>query len=141
MKSFTLSDGTFLPKGALIAAPIKMFDLDPEFAENPEVFDGFRYYKKNLESGGAGTFGNIQCVTTSPSFLTFGHGRHACPGRYFATEGLKLLFCRLILQYDIRYDEGNPRLPRLIIGEAILPDQAQKLSFKKIPGSKEFDFS
>ena len=139
MKSFTLSDGTFLPKGAVVAAPRTMFDLDPEFIEDPEVFDGFRSYKKHLASGGAGQFDKSQSVTTSPSYVTFGHGTHACPGRFFALDELKLLLCHLLLQYDIMFGEGNPLLP-FTAGESIRPNPAQKLSLKKIQTQKKFDF-
>lgn len=140
MKSFTLSDGTLLPKGAQLAAPSMMFDLDPEFYEDPEVFDGFRSFKRNLASEDAGQFDKAQCVTTSPSYLSFSHGKHACPGRFFATDEIKLLLCHLLLQYDIKYGEGNPLLPHTINGEAINPDPAQKLSFKKTQAPKKFDF-
>ena len=139
MKSFTLSDGTFLPKGALLAAPSIMFDLDPEFIEDPEVFDGFRSYKKHLGSGAAGGFDKSQSVTTSSSYLTFSHGTRACPGRFFAMDELKLLLCHLLLQYDIMFGEGNPLLP-FTAGESIAPNPAQKLSLKKIQTRKKFDF-
>ena len=140
MKSFTLSDGTFLPRGAMLAAPTMMFGLDPELTEDPEVFDGFRSYKKNLASEDAGRFEKTQFVTTSPLYLSFGYGRHACPGRFFAAEQIKSLLCQVILQYDIMYDEGNPRLPYKAVGETYSPDQAQRLAFKKIQGPKKFDF-
>ena len=140
MKSITLSDGTFIPKGVLIAAPAMMFDLDPEHFEDPEVFDGFRSYKKNLASEDAGKFDKTQFSTTSPLYLPFGHGKHACPGRFFATDEIKLVLCHVLLQYDIKYGEGNPRLPYRTNAESDTPNPAQKLSFKKIQGPKKFDF-
>lgn len=138
--SFTLSDGTYLPKGVLLAAPLMMFDLDPEFSEDPDTFDGFRFYNKNVTNRGEGQFEKFQCVTTSPSYLSFSHGKHACPGRFYAIDEVKLLLCHILLQYDIMYGEGNPRLPHKINGEAVNPDPAQKLSFRKIEGPKKFDF-
>lgn len=102
MKSFTLSDGTLLPKGAQLAAPSMMFDLDPEFYEGPEVFDGFHSFKRNLASEDAGQFDKAQCVTTSSSYLSFSYGKYACPGRFFATDEIKLLLCHLLQQYDIK---------------------------------------
>ncbi|CUS13985.1 unnamed protein product [Tuber aestivum] len=50
MKNLTLSDGTYFPKGTLLAAPSAMFSTNPEFIENPDTFDGFRWYKKSLEA-------------------------------------------------------------------------------------------
>jgi cytochrome P450 len=53
-----------------------------EIYPDPEVFDGFRFSKlrESEESGSA----KFQVVTTSLDYLPFGHGRHACPGRFFA---------------------------------------------------------
>ena len=139
MKSFTLSDGTFLPKGAILVAPRMMFDLDPDFNEDPETFDGFRFYKKHLASVDAGQFDRSQYATTSPSYLSFSHGKHACPGRFFATDELKLLLCHLLLQYDIMFGEGSPLIP-YSTGDSSSPNPAQKLSLKKIHAPKKFDF-
>lgn len=30
-------------------------------------------------------------VTTSPNHLAFGHGKHACPGRFFAATEIKII--------------------------------------------------
>ena len=45
LKSFTLSDGTRLKQGTMVSAPIAMFSSDLDLLEDPETFDGFRWYK------------------------------------------------------------------------------------------------
>ena len=50
LKSVTLSDGTSLPQGTTVSAPIAMFSSDPDLLEDPKAFDGFRWYKKSLEA-------------------------------------------------------------------------------------------
>lgn len=45
---------------------------------------------------------HLQFVATSPTYLGFGHGRHACPGRFFAANELKLLIAYLLTRYDIQ---------------------------------------
>ena len=84
MKTLTLSGGTRLPKGTMISAPIAMFSTDSDFVEDPETFDGFRWYKKSLEAEGRAT--QTTWTTISARDLAFGHGRHACPGRFFASD-------------------------------------------------------
>lgn len=39
---------------------------------------------------------------TSPTFLAWGHGKHACPGRFFAAATMKLLLAYLVLEFDFR---------------------------------------
>ncbi|PUU81492.1 cytochrome P450 [Tuber borchii] len=99
LKSVTLSDGTRLPQGTRVSAPSAMFSSDPDLLEDPETFDGFRWYKKSLEAEGSAVY-NTNLATTSTRDLGLGHGKHACPGRFFATEEMKILLIFIILQYD-----------------------------------------
>lgn len=39
---------------------------------------------------------------TSPTFLAWGHGKHACPGRFFAASLMKLLLAHFVLEFDFR---------------------------------------
>ncbi|PWW77974.1 cytochrome P450 [Tuber magnatum] len=139
MKNLTLSDGTYFPKGTLLAAPSAMLSTDPEFVEDPETFDGFRWYKRSLEVKDSGAEKN-NWGTTASYDLTFGHGKHACPGRYYATEEMKLMLTFILLQYDIKYPEGQSRPVNFDRGEYSYPNRAQKLLFRKLPGKKKFPF-
>lgn len=41
-------------------------------------------------------------MTTSDEHFAFGHGRHACPGRFFVACELKLIMAHLLRNYDMR---------------------------------------
>ena len=45
---------------------------------------------------------HLSFAATSPTYLGFGHGRHACPGRFFADQVLKLLLAYLLTRYEIQ---------------------------------------
>ncbi|CAZ84119.1 unnamed protein product [Tuber melanosporum] len=139
MKNMTLSDGTYLPKGTLVAAPAAIFSSDPGFVEDPEVFDGFRWYKKSLGVADRAVDNN-NASNTSPTNLIFSYGRHACPGRYFVVEVMKIMLAFMLLQYDIKYPEGQSRPPNIQMGEFSYPDRRQKILFRKRPGPKKFSF-
>lgn len=49
-----------------------------------------------------------QFVTTSPEQPAFGHGTHACPGRFFASNQIKIAMCHILLKYDFKLSEGSP---------------------------------
>ncbi|PZD22389.1 CypX, Cytochrome P450, partial [Pyrenophora tritici-repentis] len=90
------SDGLEIKKGQRVAVDLgNMVDLKayPE----PEKFDIYRYY--NMRQNPA-TAVKSQLVATSVDNLTFGHGNHACPGRFFAANEIKLALCHLLLKYD-----------------------------------------
>lgn len=97
-KGVTLPDGTFLPSGTKIGMPIVEMHRDPAFYERPEEFIYDRFV-------GCAELG---MVNTTDSFLAFGHGRHACPGRFLSTYELKLLFAHIVLNYDIKFLATRP---------------------------------
>ncbi|GAP88592.1 putative cytochrome p450 protein [Rosellinia necatrix] len=102
-KTITLSDGLSLPKGSRICV---LGDFaNPEVYPEPGRFDAARFAKKRLEPGQENGW---QFVTTSAAHLNFGHGEHACPGRFFAANEIKIILCHLLLKYDWRFVPGLP---------------------------------
>ncbi|KAI1121147.1 cytochrome P450 [Nemania abortiva] len=99
-----LSDGTVIPKGAKCAVT-NTTRLDATLYENPEHFDGYRFLKMRSDPGKEHS---AQFVTTSVESLGFGHGAHACPGRFFAANEVKVALCHLILKYDLELSKGTP---------------------------------
>jgi cytochrome P450 len=49
MSDLKLSDGLLLPKGQFISFPAGPMVRDPEYHQNPETFDGNRFYKTESE--------------------------------------------------------------------------------------------
>jgi cytochrome P450 len=101
-REFELSDGTVIPKGSrfFVAGAY----TDPAVYENPEKFDAFRFARKRMEPGQTNAWGH---VTTSASHMGFGHGQHACPGRFFASNEIKVALCHLLLKYDFELLDGE----------------------------------
>ncbi|KAL8643562.1 MAG: hypothetical protein Q9226_008280, partial [Calogaya cf. arnoldii] len=103
-----LRDGTVLPSGAHICMPVDTIQKDPEVTTDPEGFDGFRYYKQRQDPGEGGLH---QFAPTEKNILNFGHGKHACPVRFFASLEIKVILVRLIMNYDFGFVEvagGRP---------------------------------
>ncbi|KAJ7284516.1 cytochrome P450 [Mycena rebaudengoi] len=97
-EGFTFSDGINLPYGTYLYTPMWSIHHDPEIYPDPHVFDGFRFSKlrDSDDSLGAAKF---QAVTTSLDYQAFGHGRHACPGRFFAVIELKAMLAHVVMNY------------------------------------------
>lgn len=47
-----------------------------------------------------------QLVTTSSDHLAFGHGQHACPGRFFAANEVKIVLAIILTKYEFELPEG-----------------------------------
>ena len=79
--------------------------IDPSIFPDPHKVDIARF-KKLRECPGQET--RHQFVATSMEHMGFGYGSHACPGRFFASNEIKILLCFLVLQYNFRFIEGKP---------------------------------
>ncbi|KZT72304.1 cytochrome P450 [Daedalea quercina L-15889] len=107
LQDTTLSDGTFIPAGTLVAGASTATHHDARNYENPDVFDPFRFADMRTEEGEAIKH---QFVSTSPEYVPFGHGKHACPGRFFAVNELKVMMAYIVLHYDVKFEgeKGKP---------------------------------
>ena len=120
----TTPEGLHIPRGNQVCVPGYAMHHDPEIYEAPDEFHPFRFSdmrKQPAENGGdaAGdkeaaqasylSRARKQWATTTTDFLGFGHGRGACPGRFFAAAELKLMLAHLILHYDFEVLDKRPR--------------------------------
>lgn len=90
----TLSDGTKLARNSIIAVASTRH-WDAEYYPKPDKFDGARFLKLRAQPGKENS---SQFVSTSPDHLGFGHGQHACPGRFFASNEIKIMMCHILLK-------------------------------------------
>ena len=68
---------------------------------------------------------------TDKNHLHFGHGKYACPGRFFAVLEMKMILARFLLDYEFKYPEGQGRPRNLTMDENVLPDPAATLLVRK----------
>ncbi|EJD07466.1 cytochrome P450 [Fomitiporia mediterranea MF3/22] len=129
MSDLTLPDGTFLPAGTFIAANVAGMHRDDSYYPDANKFDGFRFSKLREQSSGEGV--KHQMVNTSPEYLAFGHGRHACPGRFFAVNELKAMMAYLILNYDVKAEVEGVRPENVYHRARLSPNPKAKVLFKK----------
>lgn len=75
---------------------------------DPYAFDGWRFARMRGGDDAARDGGQAHFfVSTSPTHMGFGHGRHACPGRFLADNQLKVALSHLVMKYDWRLPEGH----------------------------------
>ena len=127
MKPITLSDGKLLPAGVFIEVPAYARAMDPERVHQPERFDPMRFYRlrqqQHKEKDGTVTSDNdtyCQLVSVNKDSLTWGYGRHACPGRFFVANEIKMMVANVIMQYDLRLEDGvTERYANTMIGSRV----------------------
>jgi len=126
MEDMTLSDGTFLPKGTLTVVASSQL-RDPKLYPNPDRFDIYRFYNMRKIPGMENTG---QFVTTSQDYSAWGHGKHACPGRFLASNTIKIALCHLLIKYDFRLSEGSPT-DLVPFGFSLVADPAARVDVRR----------
>ncbi|VBB80102.1 Putative Cytochrome P450 E-class, group IV [Podospora comata] len=128
------TEGWHAPEGSFLTLDLAGVHLDPEAFPEPEKYDAFRFVKlreqldpKNPEE--AMKIKRLGMVTTSPEHLTFSHGRHACPGRFFVAHELKMILAYLLNNYDIKHIEKRPQNDW--VGATVIPPMAATLEAKR----------
>ncbi|KAH6988220.1 putative cytochrome P450 [Ilyonectria sp. MPI-CAGE-AT-0026] len=126
LEDMTLSDGTALNKDSTVAVPsYRMWD--PEFYENPDKWDGYRFCKMREEPGHENQH---QLATISVDHFGFGYGTQPCPGRFYAADLVKTILIHIVTKYDFRPREGES-LDSMLFGFDSTFDPSLNMEFKR----------
>ncbi|KAL8296103.1 hypothetical protein RB600_001545 [Gaeumannomyces tritici] len=121
-----LENGLSFRRGEYIC--VDAFNLrNPAIYENPDEFDMYRFRKMRDQPGGEH---KAQLVSTSIEDIAFGHGKYACPGRFFAANEIKIAICYMLLRYDWKAVPGTTTVP-VFFGTDPLVDRNSMLAFRR----------
>jgi len=141
-KGVTLSSGLHLPHGTYFAAAHPQMTASVSYRETPELpqpsFDEFHPFRYSDLRSYEGEENKHQFVTTSPESVAFGHGQWACPGRFFASNEIKVILIELLRNYDIGLGpngEGQggefQRPKTYTVDTSYIPDPTAKIFFRR----------
>ncbi|KAK0721806.1 putative cytochrome P450 monooxygenase [Lasiosphaeria miniovina] len=133
LSDVTLSDGTAIHKGSVVAVSSHGM-WDEAVHANADTWDGQRFLRMRSGSGGEHA---AQSVSTGPDHLAFGHGRHACPGRFFAVNEAKIALAHLLLKFDWRLPAGAPPPVARAMGFNLAADPFASMQYR--PREPEVD--
>ena len=132
------TEGWRAPKGTLIGIDMQNIQHDPEIYPDPDTYDAFRFSKPREEADVSTVHSNVNevkntgLVTTSDIFLPFSHGRHACPGRFFASLEMKLVLAYIFMNYEVELLKSRP--PNVWFGQSMLPPMKATIKVKRREG-------
>ncbi|KIL65509.1 hypothetical protein M378DRAFT_76984, partial [Amanita muscaria Koide BX008] len=128
LRDFTFSDGTTIPAGSTMAVPFNGVNTDPNDYSDPSVFDGFRFEKLRGQDGESMKH---QITSLGVDYILFGNGRHACPGRFFVANELKVMLAHVVMNYDVKMADGKGRPRNWQFGFRRAPDTTAQILFRK----------
>lgn len=129
MEPITLSDGTHIPAGTWIAWANHHHTMDPSVTPNPTLFDPMRSYRGRHSA--PDQMNKHLAGQTDPNLLSFGYGKSACPGRYYAVGEIKTILVRLLSEFDWKYPVGKGRPKNMYANENVFVDPNARLLMKK----------
>ncbi|KZL75804.1 cytochrome p450 oxidoreductase [Colletotrichum incanum] len=142
----TLSTGHTLPAGTRIGVPVYHVMTSPStqqsYAETAGMtpaseFDGFRFYKLRQQEGNENKF---HYITTTSDYLSWGLGTHSCPGRFFSSTAIKVLFVEMLRFWDFRLvgdvdRKGGPPVGHRLNDFTLTTDVTVPLEIKRREGA------
>jgi cytochrome P450 len=131
LRPITLSDGTLLPSNQRLF--VTNLYSDSKIYAHPEEFDPYRFLKKREIPGQSNAW---QHVTVSPDHMGWGLGRHACPGRFFASTEIKIALAHLLMKFDWKFDEeddaqGQKKPVHIIFETNSIINPAKKVLYRR----------
>ncbi|PQE06888.1 cytochrome P450 protein [Rutstroemia sp. NJR-2017a BVV2] len=128
-----IGNGLRVGPGIRMLFPTQDIHLDPDNYEDPKRFDAFRFSRpfENTQGNSRGEEERELITTTTPTFMPFGYGRHACPGRWFAAQLMKQALAYLVLNYDVELVGSTPKR-RALLNMMVPPVGAQIRIRRKI---------
>ncbi|CAM1504814.1 Fc.00g024050.m01.CDS01 [Cosmosporella sp. VM-42] len=131
---FKTQEGYHIPRGSILSFLSQPAHLDAENVEDPLKFDPFRFSRiREIAATKDEKVPPVSLVSTGPDFLPFGHGKHACPGRFLIDFELKMILAYVLRNYDIEFPESynGQRPPNYWLTEAVFPPNGAKVRVKR----------
>ncbi|KAI0491127.1 cytochrome P450 [Xylaria cf. heliscus] len=75
--------------------------------------------------------GKYQFTSIGDTNQNFGLGKHACPGRFFAAQEIKLILSYLLLNYEIKLRDGEARPKPVVFMMTKSPSQTAEVLFRR----------
>ncbi|KAF8919033.1 cytochrome P450 [Mucidula mucida] len=124
---FTFRNGVTVPEGTLVSAAEQATHYDPEYYEDPETFDIYRFLDKVSDKMPR------RISTPDPTYLIFGLGRQACPGRFYAAAVIKAIWTYIFLNFEFKLEHSSMEKPpmQLILGAHFVPNMKAKIMFRR----------
>jgi len=129
LKPVKLSNGLELPVGVIVQCNTAILDEAPKHWGDPYEFDGFRFFKLRSNPSESNQY---QFASPTINSMEFGLGKDACPGRFFASNQIKIVLAHVIRNYEIRLEHPQKGRPKNLMFEVnVLADPTARIMLKR----------
>ncbi|KAL2147461.1 hypothetical protein VTI28DRAFT_9361 [Corynascus sepedonium] len=137
-------EGWHAPYGAFLMLDMAGTHRDPELYPEPDKYNAWRFSREReayeakpaeekSDTEEAMRIKKLGMVTTSPEYLPFSHGRHACPGRFFVAHELKMILAYLVQNYELKPLAERPN--SMWVGANFIPPVQATIEIRRRKGT------
>ncbi|KAI1635622.1 putative cytochrome P450 [Biscogniauxia mediterranea] len=127
----TFKSGLHVPRGTFACMPIAAIENDPAHVRDPEVFDALRYYRLRQEAPDEHAAREFDFSSPTRTSLSFGYGRTACPGRFFASLAIKMVVVKLLTEYEFKFLPGKGRPTNMMFHDFQFPPPWERVLVRR----------
>ncbi|KAG2210040.1 hypothetical protein INT47_003476 [Mucor saturninus] len=99
MRDFTFSNGYQVPKNGYVASTFRQMNF------------GSNSTRESVDEMDPDMSLNKTSITPARDFVSFGAGKHLCPGRFFAVQEIQMALVHLFKNYDVKTVSGKRPQP------------------------------
>ena len=114
-----------VPLNEILQDPAKVPGVDLS------AYDAFRYSRIREKQDNPANAQKYLMAKTDIDNLAFGHGKFACPGRFYAVNEMKMILTRMLICFEIIFPEGQGRAQSFTIDSDLYPDLLTRLLSRK----------
>lgn len=128
-EGITTPSGVHIPYG--MTAGVLSYPVlhDPATYQDPMSFKPFRFAESKALAGSNSESLRQNWISVTSTYTPWGTVKHACPGRFFAANMLKVALAYILLHYDIVPITERPQ--SVLISVAIIPSGKAALEFQR----------
>ncbi|KAK6442861.1 hypothetical protein LTR95_000876 [Oleoguttula sp. CCFEE 5521] len=131
----TTPSGTFLPQGSHVGVSVRQ--MQRSGGKSADNYQPFRFVPSAASSElEAEATKPPTAVQVSEAHLSFGLGRHVCPGRFFAVNTLKLMLGYMVLKWEFEPLKEKAKFIQ-IAGASIGSEKTVVRIRRRVAGGKE----
>ncbi|KAK2041355.1 cytochrome P450 [Colletotrichum somersetense] len=108
-----------LPKGVFVTTGLVNVVADETYYPEANSFNPYRFM--DLRSGKTEDplqYQNKELISVTKENMSLGFGRPSCPGRFFASNEIKVVMAELLTNYDVRLPDGvTERYKNIVNGD------------------------
>lgn len=95
VKDIVLPSGQRIQRGTQVAIASSPMWSKEVWGSDAEIWDPYRYLDGSMSA-------KMSLVSSNNSHYAFGMGRFICPGRFFVASEIRVILCRLLMDWDLR---------------------------------------